>query len=221
MSNRFQCVRIGESLSNLCNVLSGVPQGSVLGPLLFVIFINDLHSHIKFATPFIFADDTKCSYAIKSPEDVAKLQSDINYDTNWSHLSDLPFNEAKFVHLRFWSKATDNLVNGKPIKQSQQHKDLGMTFSSDLNWTTHYKIIITKAYQTLSLIRHTFNTSNTEVKKKLCITLVRSQLIYCSQICRPQLIKDIVSLERVPRRATKYILNDFINPDSNSYASSL
>ena len=153
-----------------------------LGPLLFVIFINDLPSHIKFATPFIFADDTKCSYAIKSPEDVAKLQPDINYVTNWSHLSDLPFNEAKFVHLRFWSKATDNptyVVNGKPIKQSQQHKDLGMTFSSDLNWTTHYKIIITKAYQTLGLIRRTFNTSNTEVKKKLYIALVRSQLIYC------------------------------------------
>ena len=220
LSNRFQCVRIGQSLSNLCNVLSGVPQGSVLGPLLFVIFINDLPSHIKFATPFIFADDTKCSYAIKSPEDIAKLQSDINYVTNWSHLSDLPFNEAKFVHLRFWSNATDNptyVVNGKPIKQSQQHKDLGMTFSSDLNWTTHYKIIITKAYQTLGLIRRTFNTSNTEVKKKLYIALVRSQLIYCSQICRPQLIKDIVSLERVQRRATKYILNDY----TSSYKSRL
>ena len=74
---------------------------------------------MKFATPFIFASDTKCSYAIKSPEDVAKLQSDINYVVNWSHLSDLPFNEAKFVHLCFWSKATDNptyVVNGKPIK---------------------------------------------------------------------------------------------------------
>ena len=92
-----------------------------------------------------------------------------------------------------------------------------MTFSSDLNWTTHYKIIITKAYQTLGLIRRTFNTSNTEVKKKLYIALVRSQLIYCSQICRPQLIKDIVSLERVQRRATKYILNDY----TSSYKSRL
>ena len=144
---------------------------------------------------------------IATSEDV-----DINYVTNWSHLSDLPFNEAKFVHLSFWSKATDNptyVVNGKPINQSQQHKDLGMTFSSDLNWTTHYKIIVTKAYQTLSLIRRTSNTSNTEVKKKLYIALVRSQLIYCSQICRPQLIKDIVSLGRVQRRATKHILNDY------------
>ena len=106
--------------------------------------------YIKFATPFIFADDTKCSYAIKSPEDVAKLQSDIHYVTNWSYLSDLPFSDVKFVHLRFWYKATENptyVVNEKPVKLSQQHKDLGMTFSSDLNWTTHYKIIITKAYQ--------------------------------------------------------------------------
>ena len=93
-----------------------------------------------------------------------------------------------------------------------------MTFSSNLNWTTHYKIIITKAYQTLGLIRRTFNTSNTEVKKKLYIALVRSQLIIILFAdMQPQLIKDIVSLEQVQRRATKYKLNDYIS----SYKSRL
>ena len=85
------------------------------------------------------------------------------------------------------------VVNSKPIKQSQQQKDLGVTFSSDFNWTTHYKTIATKAYQNLGLIRFTFNTSNTEAKIKLYITIVWSQSTYCSQLCRPQLIKDINS----------------------------
>ena len=144
-----------------------------------------------------------------------KLQTDINNAAEWSCSSILPFNETKFVHLRFWAKAIDHpiyAVNGKPIKQLQQHKDLGVTFSTDLNWAAHYKVITAKAYQTLGLIRRTFKTSCIEAKKKLYIALVRSQLIYCSQLWRPQLIKDITALERIQRRATKYILNDYNSP---------
>ena len=76
--HHFQCVRIDVSNSTLCKVLSGVPQGSVLGPLLFVIFIDDLPRCTHSATPFIFADDTKCLLAIKSTSDSDKFQHDIN-----------------------------------------------------------------------------------------------------------------------------------------------
>jgi len=98
---RSQCVRIGSSLSTFCNVLSGVPQGSVLGPLLLVIFINDLPQHINSATPFVFADDSKCLLAIRSTDDIDELQSDVNSTAMWSQSTDLLFNEAKFVHVRF------------------------------------------------------------------------------------------------------------------------
>ena len=91
LQRRFQCVRIGDSLSTLCKVLSGVPQGSVLGPLLFVIFINDLPDCIKSAIPFIFADDTKCLIAVRSLTDTDKLQEDINSAANWSQLTNLLF----------------------------------------------------------------------------------------------------------------------------------
>ena len=176
---------------------------------------------LSLQTPFIFADDTKCSHPIRSLEDVEKLQTDINNAAEWSYLSNLSFNETKFVYLRFWAKDTDHpsyVITGKSIKQLQQHKDLGVTFSVDLNWAAHHKVIAVKAYQTSGLIRRTFKTGcSTEAKKKLYIALVRSQLIYCSQLWRPQLIKDITALECIQRRATKYILNDY----NSSYKSRL
>ena len=106
----------------------------------------------------------------------------------------LLFNEAKFVHVRFWAKPTFDLdtttysVNGKPIKQFLQHKDLGIIFSSNLNWTNHYQSITAKAYKILGLIRQTFKTNCIEAKKQLYISLIRSQIMYCSQLWRPQLI---------------------------------
>jgi len=98
----FQCVSIGDSMSAPCKVLSKVPQGSVLVPLLFVIFINDLPECIKFAMPFIFADDTKCLIAVRSTTE------DINNTTNWGHSTNLLFNVAKFPHIHFLSKSPDN-----------------------------------------------------------------------------------------------------------------
>jgi len=119
LRQHYQCVKVGDSFSNLCNFLSGVPLGSVLGPLLFVIFINNLPEHIQFANPFIFADDTKCLNEIRSDSDTEKLQTDINNAFNWSITSELFFNYSKFVHLRFWAKDTADHplcnVNGHPI----------------------------------------------------------------------------------------------------------
>jgi len=86
-------------------------------------------------------------------------------------------------------------VNGHPIQCLLQHKDLGVIFTSDFNWTAHYTSISAKAYKTLDLIRRTFKTNCMEAKKNLyTISLVRSQLTYCSQIWRPQ---DITALERM------------------------
>ena len=89
------------------------------------------------------------------------------------------------------------------------HKDLGILYSNNLTWTEHYDHIIVKAYNTLGLLRRTFKTNNVLVKKQLYISLVQSQLLYCSQLWRTQLIKDIHRLERIQRRATKYILNNY------------
>lgn len=93
--------------------------------------------------------------------------------------------------------------------QSIVNCTMGIYYSHNLTWTEHYKHITAKVYNTLGLLRRTFKTNNTQVKKQLYISLVRSQLLYCSQLWRPQLIRDIQNLEHIQRRATKYILNNY------------
>ncbi len=102
------------------------------------------------------------------------------------------------------------------MSATDHHKDPGVVFSSDLSFTAHYQMIASRAYRTLGLLRRTFSSkSHVREKRLLYITLVRSQLVYCSSVWRPFLIKDIQFLEKVQRRATKYVLGDF-NSDYKS-----
>jgi len=89
------------------------------------------------------------------------------------------------------------------------HKDLGIVMSDDLSWNQHYKKIIPKAYRMLGLLRHCFSQFQSVFAKRiLYLSLVRSQVMYCSIVWRSSLIKDIILVERIQRRATKFILND-------------
>ena len=211
-SDRYQCVWVANSISEFCNVLSGVPQGSILGPLLFAIYINDLPESVNSSILYLYTDDTKCLKLINSPEDVVKFQSDICNVSCWSSNWNLPFNDTKFVHMCFWESFHDNhseyTINNKFIEQKSFHKDLGITFTNDLNWAKHISTICAKAYQTLGFLHRTFKTNGIEAKKQLYISLVCYQVLYFSQLWRPQLLKDIQSLERIQRRATKFILNN-------------
>ena len=123
--------------------------------------------------------------------------------------------------MHFWSEqpaeAVTYYINGKLISSVNRIKDLGILLSSSLNWDDHYNSNLSKAYKILGLIRRTFSTNLIPVKKKLYISLVRAQLLCCSQVWHPYKIKDILLLERAQRRATKYMLNDYYS----SYKSQL
>ena len=161
---------------------------------------------------FLFADDTKAHHTITTYSDCTSLQNDLNSLSDWCTNNHMSFNESKSVLLRFSSSPVSNIsyhLNDIPIDGKLSQKDLGVILSNNLSWSDHYRHMdLPKAYKTLGLIRRVFSHSpSVFIRRKLYITLVRSQLTYCSSLWRPHLLTDIEMLEKLQRRATKFILN--------------
>ena len=215
LSSRYHCVSLNYHLSSLLPVLSGVPQGSILGPLLFLVFLNDLPPCVSHSVPLMFADDTKCFRSIASSSDCHFLQHDLLSLEEWSQTWELFFNVDKFAHLSFHpssSISSNYVIDNKVIGQHSSHRDLGIIMTSDLSWSEQYEMMASKAYRSLGLLRRHFSRHiSSAAKKSLYVSLVRSRLTYCSVIWRPHLIKDILKLEGIQRRSTRFILNDNVS----------
>ena len=153
LTNRVQHVSINGCNSAILPVLSGVPQGSILGPLLFLIFINDLPQYVHYSLTLLFADDTKCLSPISSILDCQLLQSELDQLSTWSSEWRLLFNESKCSLLSFTSgssRNTSNLfpyyINNCEVVACSYHKDLGIAMSHDLSWSKHITQITCNAY---------------------------------------------------------------------------
>ena len=139
-------------------------------------------------------------------------QVSIDYISDWSVKWRLHFNHSKCVVMKFHSSSGSIFdygykIGSNFITSKDTHRDLGIILQTDLNWSNHYDHIYCKTYRLLSLLGRCFSSNNSiSTKKKLYISLVHSQLTYCSQIWRPALIKDVKKLETLQRRATKFIL---------------
>ena len=213
LSDRHQFVSIENSNSGILPVISGVPQGSILGPLLFLIYINDLPDKLSESSLLLFADDAKCFMSISSTADRDSLQSDLSSLVDWSSEWKLSFNELKCSVICFTrSQQTTSpsySINNTTISSVNTQKDLGVILSSDMQWRPHYTLITQRAYKMLGLVRRTFPlVRDVFAKQRLYFSLIRSHLLYCSPLWRPQLLVDIKSLETVQRRATKYITDN-------------
>ena len=203
---RTQRVKVNGSYSTWAEVTSGVPQGSCLGPILFVIFINDLPEVIESMCQ-MYADDTKVFSNAGSSEQRAQLQTDIGKLTEWANKWQLRFNAGKchVLHLGYRNINQDYYMNNQKLESTREEKDLGVTVDQELNFIKHIASQISKANRLLGQIRRSFTYLDKDTMRQLFISLVRPHLEFSNVVWSPHHKKYIDLLEKVQRRATKYI----------------
>jgi ribonucleases P/MRP protein subunit RPP40 len=206
LSGRRQKVGIGDKHSRWETVLSGVPQGSVLGPLLFVIFINDIDDGI-LSKISKFADDTKLCRGVGDDEDAEILREDLRRMFRWSQDWQMLFNVEKcsVMHMGKRNKEYSYEMGGKVLKVSEEERDLGVIMHKSAKPSRQCAEASKKANSTLGMIKRTIVTRDKDTILRLYKSLVRPQLEYCVQAWNPYLKQDIEKLEKVQRRATKMI----------------
>ncbi len=192
-------------------VTSGVPQGSVLGPVLFLIFINDLPEVINAAVRIFADDDTKIFQPINERADQQKLQENLGRLEEWADTWKMPFHPEKCKVMHIGKEIEQfrytKLANGYsvPLEYTDEEKDLGVIVDNSLCFEQHCEAAINKANRILSVIRRSFKYIDREVLLTLYKSLVRPHLEYGNTIWNPTLKKVIRSDEAVQRRATKMI----------------
>ena len=204
LQNRCQCVKIGGTLSDCRAVHSGVPQGSVLGPLLFLIFINDISFCID-TDGYIFADDLKISSHCP-----ISLQSDINRLIDWSVSNHLDFNFDKVYHVNYFDSLSRFQFEGKEIKTVSTIRDLGVTFDTNLSWKPHLNSSITKANNVFFSLKRNV-PYGTPVYTKLCIyrSCILSLLLYGSQVWYPN-TTILRTLECFNKRCLRWVTHNSV-----------
>ena len=212
LQDRRQQTTILGATSSPSQVTSGVPQGSVLGPVLFLLYENDLPFSVKNSSIATYADDTKIFKEIHNIGDAASLQEDLsNFESSSSDMG-LHLNTSKCKALRVTRKHRQikypYTLQDNMLENVENERDLGVWISNNLTWRKQVLEQCSKANKMLGFIKRSTRTiKNCKARRTLYITLVRSQMGYATQVWSPQTIDLVARLERVQRRASKYILD--------------
>lgn len=216
LTNRSQCVVVHGSTSLPVPVLSGVPQGSVLGPLLFLIFINNL-CRISFSAGcmlVLYADDTTLYKPIKNHQDIINFQADINKIHEWFSFNFLQANAKKTKAMVISTKLNPYpdlqlYLNDQPIEMVKDITFLGIHITSKLSWNCHIDAICKKSRKIIGLIHRNFHSAPVYIRYSLYISLVRPILEYSCVTLHP-LNKSLTNrLESVQRFACRVILQSW------------
>ena len=203
---RQQRVIVGGSRSGWTPVPSGVPQGSVLAPLLFTLYVNDLPDSLHCGVK-IFADDSKLYRTVRLPVDSLALQDDLNAAANWADDWQLRFNadKCKVMHIGTANRQHKYCMNGSPLEAVGMEKDLGIYMDTDLKFKRQAAAAVSKASQVLAIICKSFQLLDRSTLPMLFKTLVRPHLEYGNIVWGPFNRADQKLVERVQRRATKKV----------------
>ena len=212
LTNRQQRVMVEGEFSGFDQVLSGVPQGTVLGPLLFLCYINDLPMHVKSQIR-LFADDCLLYRVVQSMKDQQVIQNDLEALERWASDWGMKFNATKCYVMSIHRKQTPLTkfyqLAGHILQQVSENPYLGLTIQDDLQWYSHINKICTKANKTLGFIRRNLKHCKENFKETAYICLVRSVLEYASSVWDPYLDKDIKKLEKTQRNAARFVKKDY------------
>ena len=229
LKGRKQKVVVDQAMSTEACVISGVPQGSILGPLLFVIFINDMHSVVSPGTSIaLYADDTKIWRNIYSDEDSVILNNDIASLEHWASLNCMRFHpkKCKVVSVSHKDKLLSVLpfynfpycLSGVFLDHCESEKDLGVHIHERLSWSTQFSELLGKATQQFNLLRRTcYFVKNRQHKRALYLTMIRSIFEHGSSIWSPSSSSVIDKFESIQKRAVKWVLGEQFYVYSNAY----
>ncbi|MCG7865188.1 MAG: hypothetical protein JAY74_02330 [Candidatus Thiodiazotropha taylori] len=209
---RTQTVVLDGEFSNEVPVTSGVPQGSVLGPLLFLLYINDLPENIQSQVR-LFADDTAVYLTVSSLQDSQVLQSDLDSLQRWERTWDMEFNPSKcqVLHITRSRKPIMSryFMHDQELESAETAKYLGVNISKDLSWNKHINNIVASANRTLGFVKRNIQTKNKEIRTLAYNSLVRPQVEYGSAVWSPYTKENKDKIEMVQRRAARWVSNDY------------
>ena len=216
---RIHRVTVEGCSSDSVPVVSGVPQGSVLGPLLFLLFINDLPDKIISKTR-LFADDCIVYRPIYDKNDCAVLQQDLDALAEWESKWGMEFHPQKCSVLRV-SRSRSPIIHSYKLKghiliTENTTKYLGVDLQTTLSWKTHIDRISKKANSMLGFLRRNLRSCSEDTKANAYFSMVRSNLEYCSSVWNPHQKDQIRKLEMIQRRAARYTTNRYRNTSSVS-----
>ena len=211
---RQQRVVVNGIKSDWAPVLSGVPQGTVLGPVLFSLYINDITTDIDSEIR-LFADDCVCYREIKGTEDTVKLQEDIDRLGCWARKWGMRFQPVKCNIMQITRKRIKKInasynLEGTILDNVENIKYLGVIITNDLKWNTHVSNICTKANRTLGFLRRNLSACPQDVKESAYKGLVRPVLEYGSSVWDPSSILLQEELEKVQKRAARFVTGNYL-----------
>ena len=209
---RTQCVVLDGEHSENEPVKSGVPQGTVLGPIMFLVYINDIAENTS-STIKLFADDGLLFRKICKQEDAQALQKDLDAILSWSHRWQMRFNPSKCKVLRITGKRNPLTVtyrmDGNDLEEVENHPYLGVELDKNLSWNTHIDQMCAKAHKSLNFLRRNMYHCPEKTKETTYNTLVRPILEYSASAWDPGNVGKITQIESVQRKAARFVKGDW------------